>query len=200
MVQHPSRWYRPQRLVSQLTAAINVPPQRLLERILTLEIMRVTERAAVSAARPRQRGGADQAAADAMRRELNKLPIESTVVIGEGERDEAPMLYIGEKVGIKCRPASRYRRRSAWGHILCAKNIPHAIAIMAMAPSSEPVVTPVAANKQSPRTCPRCRRSYLRVKFRKDVVETETAVMRSVTGTVRCIKAEHRQLEKFHLD
>ena len=77
-----------------MSTHISVPPQLLLERILTLEIVRVTERAAVSAARLRGHGNekaADQAAVDAMRRELNKLPIEGTIVIGEGERDEAPM-------------------------------------------------------------------------------------------------------------
>ena len=102
-----------------MSTHISVPPQLLLERILTLEIVRVTERAAVSAARLRGHGNekaADQAAVDAMRRELNKLPIEGTVVIGEGERDEAPMLFIGEKVGHQCRSAGRYRRRSARGH------------------------------------------------------------------------------------
>ena len=85
-----------------MSTQISVPQQLLLERILTLELVRVTERAAVSAARLRGHGQekpADQAAVDAMRRELNKLPIEGTIVIGEGERDEAPMLYIGEKVG-----------------------------------------------------------------------------------------------------
>ncbi len=90
-----------------MSTHISVPPQLLLERILTLEIVRVTERAAVSAARLRGHGNekaADQAAVDAMRRELNKLPIEGTVVIGEGERDEAPMLYIGEKVGMNAGP------------------------------------------------------------------------------------------------
>src|SRR6202162_2985043 len=73
----------------------------MLDRILSLEIARVTERAAVAAAKLRGRGdekAADQAAVDAMRRELNNLPISGTVVIGEGERDEAPMLFIGEKV------------------------------------------------------------------------------------------------------
>ena len=83
-------------------ASITIQPEFLLERILTLEIVRVTERAAVSAARLRglgQEKAADQAAVDAMRRELNRLPIDGTVVIGEGELDEAPMLYIGEKVG-----------------------------------------------------------------------------------------------------
>src|SRR3974377_2118326 len=90
-----------------MSTHISVPPQLLLERILTLEIVRVTERAAVSAARLRGHGNekaADQAAVDAMRRELNKLPIEGTVVIGEGERDEAPMLFIGEKVGLHAGP------------------------------------------------------------------------------------------------
>ena len=69
-----------------------------LDRILTLELVRVTERAAVAAARLRGRGdefAADQAAVDAMRQALNSLAIDGTVVIGEGERDEAPMLYIG---------------------------------------------------------------------------------------------------------
>src|SRR5438552_19189701 len=87
--------------------SITVQPQLLLERILTLEIVRVTERAAVSAARLRGRGAekaADQAAVDAMRRELNNLPIYGTVVIGEGELDEAPMLFIGAEVGTKRGP------------------------------------------------------------------------------------------------
>jgi hypothetical protein len=78
-----------------------------LDRILTLELVRVAERAAVAAARLRGRGdemAADQAAVDAMRQELNRLPIAGTVVIGEGERDEAPMLYIGEEVGTKQGP------------------------------------------------------------------------------------------------
>src|SRR3974377_1066872 len=90
-----------------MSTHISVPPQLILERILTLELVRVTERAAVSAARLRGHGqekAADQAAVDAMRRELNKLPIEGTIVIGEGERDEAPMLFIGEKVGINAGP------------------------------------------------------------------------------------------------
>src|SRR6187402_2988006 len=78
-----------------------------LDRILTMELVRVTERAAVSAARLRGRGdekAADQAAVDAMRRELNRLPIDGTIVIGEGERDEAPMLFIGERVGARTGP------------------------------------------------------------------------------------------------
>jgi fructose-1,6-bisphosphatase II / sedoheptulose-1,7-bisphosphatase len=116
--------------------SITVQPHMILERILTLEIVRVTERAAVSAARLRGHGNekaADQAAVDAMRRELNKLPIEGTVVIGEGERDEAPMLFIGEQVGAKNGPMVDIAVDPLEGTTLCAKNMPGAIATMAMA-------------------------------------------------------------------
>lgn len=118
------------------TATITVEPSLAIERILTLEIVRVTERAAVSAARLRGRGNekaADQAAVDAMRRELNKLPIDGTVVIGEGERDEAPMLFIGENVGTKNGPKVDIAVDPLEGTTLCAKNMPGAIATMAMA-------------------------------------------------------------------
>ena len=108
----------------------------MIERILSLEIVRVTERAAVAAARLRGRGDekkSDQAAVDAMRRELNKLPIDGTVVIGEGEMDEAPMLFIGEKVGTKGGPKVDIAVDPLEGTTLCAKNMPGAIATMAMA-------------------------------------------------------------------
>ncbi len=118
-------------------AAINVQPQQLLDRILSLEIVRVTERAAVSAARLRGRGNemaADQAAVDAMRRELNKLPIRGTVVIGEGERDETPMLFIGELVGLETATTKvDIAVDPLDGTTLCAKSLPGAIATMAMA-------------------------------------------------------------------
>jgi fructose-1,6-bisphosphatase II / sedoheptulose-1,7-bisphosphatase len=122
--------------VDPKSASITVGEQQLLERILTLEIVRVTERAAVSAARLRGRGNekaADQAAVDAMRRELNKLPIDGTVVIGEGERDEAPMLFIGEQVGTRHGPKVDIAVDPLEGTTLCAKNMPGAIATMAMA-------------------------------------------------------------------
>ena len=332
-----------------MSTHISVPPQLLLERILTLEIVRVTERAAVSAARLRGHGNekaADQAAVDAMRRELNKLPIEGTVVIGEGERDEAPMLFIGEKVGMNAGPQVDIAVDPLEGTTLCAKNMPGAIATMAMAdggtllhapdvymqkiavgpgykkgvveldaspadnvkrlakakgvepsaitvlvldrPRHAEIIQSVRSTGAavrlitdgdvagvihcaSPRrpgsiciSAPAVRRraclaavalrciggqmqcrlildteekrershkmgitdprkiygiedmargdclfaatgvttgSLLSgVKFRKDVIETETVVMRSVTGTVRTIKAQHRQLDKFHLD
>jgi fructose-1,6-bisphosphatase II / sedoheptulose-1,7-bisphosphatase len=328
---------------------IAVPPQQLLERILTLEIVRVTERAAVSAARLRGHGNekaADQAAVDAMRRELNKLPIEGTVVIGEGERDEAPMLFIGEQVGIHAGPKVDIAVDPLEGTTLCAKNMPGAIATMAMAeggtllnapdvymqkiaigpgypkgvveldatpadnilrlakakgvdpssitalvldrPRHADIITGVRSTGAAVRLITdgdvagvihcadpdntgvdiyigtggapegvlaaaalRCIGGQMQcrlildtdekreraskmgvkdprmvygiedmvkgdclfaatgvtdgsllsgVKFRKDVIQTETVVMRSVTGTVRMIKADHRQLDKFHLD
>ena len=330
-------------------SSITVQAHQMLERILSLEIVRVTERAAVSAARLRGRGNekaADQAAVDAMRRELNKLPIHGTVVIGEGERDEAPMLFIGEEVGRKTGPKVDIAVDPLEGNTLCALNMPGAIATMTMseggtlqiAPDvymekiaigpgySKGVVDLDAPPEQNIRTLAkakgvavseitalimerprhadmiaavrktgasvalitdgdvagvihttdpantgidiymgiggapegvlaaaalRCiggqiqcrlvldteekrdraakmgvkdpRKKYdiedmvrgdclfaatgvtdgsmlKGVKFRGDVIETETVVMRSVTGTVRWIRAEHRQLEKFHLD
>jgi len=108
----------------------------VLDRILTLELVRVTERAAVAAARLRGRGdekAADQAAVDAMRRELNQLPIDGTVVIGEGERDEAPMLYIGEKVGTRKGPEVDIALDPLEGTTICAKNLPNSIATIAIA-------------------------------------------------------------------
>ncbi len=329
-------------------ASITVQPELLLERILTLEIVRVTERAAVSAARLRGRGkekASDQAAVDAMRRELNKLPIDGTVVIGEGELDEAPMLFIGEKVGNKSGPKVDIAVDPLEGTTLCAKNMPGAIATLAMAdggtllhapdcymskiaigpgypkgtidldaPAEENIIRLAKAKGVKPSEITailldrprhadmiasirklgaavslisdgdvagvihcaeqktgidiylgiggapegvlaaaalRCiggqmqarlvidteelRERTLKmgikdpkkryeiedmvkgdclfaatgvtdgamlsgVKFGKSVIETETVVMRSVTGTVRRVKAEHRQLEKFHLD
>jgi fructose-1,6-bisphosphatase II / sedoheptulose-1,7-bisphosphatase len=117
-------------------ASITVPHGLILERVLALEIVRVTERAAVNAARLRGRGdekAADQAAVDAMRRELNKLPIDGTVVIGEGEMDEAPMLFIGEKVGSKGGFKVDIAVDPVEGTTLCAKNMPGSIATLALA-------------------------------------------------------------------
>jgi fructose-1,6-bisphosphatase II / sedoheptulose-1,7-bisphosphatase len=329
-------------------SSITVQQNLLLERVLSIEIVRVTERAAVSAARLRGHGkdkASDQAAVDAMRRELNKLPIDGTVVIGEGEIDEAPMLFIGEKVGNKTGPKVDIAVDPLEGTVLCAKNMPGAIATIAMAeegtllhapdcymdkiaigpgypkgtidldaPADENIVNMAKAKGVKPSEITailldrprhakiieavrkvgaavslisdgdvagvihcaepktgidiylgiggapegvlaaaalRCIGGQMQcrlildseekrerahkmgvtdprmiygiedmargdclfaatgvttgsllsgVKFRKDVIETETVVMRSVTGTVRYIKAEHRQLDKFHLD
>jgi len=333
----------------EIGSSITVQRDLVLERILSLEIVRVTERAAVSAARLRGRGAekaADQAAVDAMRRELNNLPIHGTVVIGEGELDEAPMLFIGEEVGTRIGPKVDIAVDPLEGTTLCAKNMPGAIATVAMAdegtllhapdvymekiaigpgypkgvvdldaPAGDNILKLAKAKGVRPEnitalildrprhadmiaavrkvgaavclitdgdvagvihtaepdstgidiylgiggapegvlaaaalrciggqmqcrlildteerrvraakmgvTDPRMRYeiedmvkgdclfaatgvtdgAMLRgVKFRRDIIETETVVMRSVTGTVRRILAEHRQLEKFHLD
>jgi fructose-1,6-bisphosphatase II / sedoheptulose-1,7-bisphosphatase len=330
-------------------ASTSETSKQVLDRILSIEIVRVTERAAVSAARLRGRGAekaADQAAVDAMRRELNNLPIYGTVVIGEGELDEAPMLFIGEEVGTRKGPKVDIAVDPLEGTTLCAKNMPGAIATVAMAdegtllhapdvymekvaigpgypkgvvdldaPAGDNVLKLAKAKGVRPENITalildrprhadmiaavrkvgaavrlitdgdvagvihtadpettgvdiylgiggapegvlaaaalRCiggqmqcrlvldteerreraakmgvndpRKRYeiedmvrgdclfaatgvtdgamLRgVRFRKDIIETETVVMRSVTGTVRRILAEHRQLEKFHLD
>jgi fructose-1,6-bisphosphatase II / sedoheptulose-1,7-bisphosphatase len=117
-----------------------VPEGLVIERILSMELVRVTERAAVASARLRGHGNekaADQAAVDAMRRELNRLPINGRVVIGEGERDEAPMLYIGEQVGSKVGtmdgPFVDIALDPLEGTTLCAKDMPGSIAVIAMA-------------------------------------------------------------------
>src|SRR5271169_6676639 len=326
-----------------------MPETSKMDRNLALEAVRVTEMAALSASRWMGRGdekAADQAAVDAMRREMNSLAIAGTVVIGEGERDEAPMLFIGETVGSRKGPKVDIAVDPLEGTTLCAKNMPGSIATMAMAeggsllnapdvymekiaigPGYPPDVVDLDAPPEEnvrnlakakgvkaseitvlvldrPRhadvimsvrkagaavrlitdgdvagiihtadpvgtgidiyigiggapegvlaaAAMRCiggqiqcrlvldteekreralkmgitdpRRRYrmedlvrgdclfsatgvtdgalLRgVKFKRDVIETETVVMRSVTGTVRWIRAEHRQFDKFHLD
>ena len=108
----------------------------VIDRMLSIELARVTERAAVAAAHLRGHGEedkADQAAVDAMRSELNKLPIDGRVVIGEGERDEAPMLYIGEEVGTKKGMAVDIALDPLEGTTICAKNLPNALAVIAVA-------------------------------------------------------------------
>lgn len=107
-----------------------------LSRMLTLEIARVTEAAAVAAAKLRGRGdevAADQTAVDAMRRELNRLPMKGRIVIGEGERDEAPMLYIGEEVGLGEGPEIDIAVDPLEGTTICAKSEPNALAVVAFA-------------------------------------------------------------------
>jgi fructose-1,6-bisphosphatase II / sedoheptulose-1,7-bisphosphatase len=108
----------------------------VLDRNLALEVVRVTEAAALSASRLMGRGdekAADQAAVDAMRRALNSLAIDGVVVIGEGERDEAPMLYIGEKVGMGGGPRVDIALDPLEGTTLTAKGGPNALAVIAMA-------------------------------------------------------------------
>ncbi len=324
-------------------------PSAVLDRVLVLEMVRVTEAAAISASHLIGRGdekAADAAAVEAMRAALNELEMDGTVVIGEGERDEAPMLFIGEKVGLNAGPQVDIAVDPLEGTTLCAKNMPGAIATMAMAdggtllhapdvymqkiavgpgykkgvveldaspadnvrrlakakgvdaaaitvlvldrPRHADIIAAIRGTGAAVRLITdgdvagvihcadpdntgvdmyigtggapegvlaaaalRCIGGQMQcrlildseekrerahkmgvldprmiygiedmargdclfaatgvttgsllsgVKFRKGVIETETVVMRSVTGTVRYIKAEHRQLEKFHLD
>jgi fructose-1,6-bisphosphatase II / sedoheptulose-1,7-bisphosphatase len=106
-----------------------------LGRMLVMEVGRVTEAAAIACARLRGRGdvkAADQAATDAMRRELARINICGKVVIGEGEMDEAPMLYIGEELGTGNGPAVDIAVDPLEGTTLCAKSMPNALAVLAI--------------------------------------------------------------------
>ena len=108
----------------------------IIDRSLTLELVRVTERAAIAAAGWRGKGdekAADHAAVEAMRTELGNVRIDGRIVIGEGERDEAPMLFIGEEVGGKDGPAVDIAVDPLEGTTLCAKNQPDSICVLAMA-------------------------------------------------------------------
>lgn len=112
----------------------------ILDRVLVLEMVRVTEAAAIAASKLIGRGdekAADAAAVEAMRAALNELPFDGTVVIGEGERDEAPMLYIGEKVGSAqgTGPKIDIALDPLEGTTITAKAGPNALAVLAIAES-----------------------------------------------------------------
>ncbi|WP_299816037.1 class II fructose-bisphosphatase [uncultured Jannaschia sp.] len=107
------------------------------DRMLSLGLARVSEAAALASARLIGRGdekAADQAAVNAMRDQLNLLDIAGTVVIGEGERDEAPMLYIGEEVGTGNGPEVDIALDPLEGTTLTAKDMPNALTVIAMGP------------------------------------------------------------------
>ncbi len=115
-----------------------VTASHVLDRVLVLEMVRVTEAAAVAASRLIGRGNekaADHAAVEAMREALNQLEFDGTVVIGEGERDEAPMLYIGEKVGQAqgTGPKIDIALDPLEGTTITAKAGPNALAVLAIA-------------------------------------------------------------------
>lgn len=108
-----------------------------LDRALVLDAVRVTEAAAIASWTMLGRGdemAADQAAVDAMRNALNELDIDGEIVIGEGERDEVPMLYIGEKVGTGRGPRIDIALDPLEGTTLAAKSQPNALTVMAWAP------------------------------------------------------------------
>lgn len=107
-----------------------------MDRNLALEVVRVTEAAALSCARLMGRGdekAADQAAVDAMRQAFNGVAIDGTVVIGEGERDEAPMLFIGERVGTGAGPKVDIALDPLEGTTICANGGPNALSVIAIA-------------------------------------------------------------------
>ena len=111
--------------------------QDFQDRLLSLGLARVSEAAALASARLIGRGDekeADQAAVNAMRDQLNLLDIAGVVVIGEGERDEAPMLFIGEEVGTGRGPAVDIALDPLEGTTLTAKDMPNALTVIAMAP------------------------------------------------------------------
>ncbi len=111
-----------------------------LDRNLTIEAVRVTEAAAIAAAEVMGRGdekAADQAAVDAMRTALNRLHMAGTVVIGEGERDEAPMLFIGEEVGTGDGPKIDIALDPLEGTTITAKGMPNGLAVLALAESGK---------------------------------------------------------------
>jgi fructose-1,6-bisphosphatase II / sedoheptulose-1,7-bisphosphatase len=117
---------------------MNHETSHVLDRVLVLEMVRVTEAAAIAASRLIGRGdekAADAAAVEAMRMALNELPLEGTVVIGEGERDEAPMLYIGEHVGSGdgSGPRIDIALDPLEGTTITAKAGPNALAVLAIA-------------------------------------------------------------------
>lgn len=107
------------------------------DRNFVMEAIRVSEQAAIAAYHWIGKGdekSADRAAVDAMRKALNKLEIEGTVVIGEGERDEAPMLFIGEKVGTGKGPSMDIALDPLEGTTICAQAAPNSLAVVAFAP------------------------------------------------------------------
>src|SRR5437870_9459826 len=107
-----------------------------ISRNLALELVRVTEAGALASARWMGRGDkntADGAAVDAMRRALGMIPMDGVVVIGEGEKDEAPMLYIGEKIGTGDPPKVDVAVDPIDGTTLLSKGLPNAISVVAMA-------------------------------------------------------------------
>lgn len=111
-------------------------PLKLLERQLIIESIRVTEKAAIAAAHYRGRldeRAADQAAVDAMRNALNRIELDGTVVIGEGDQDDAPMLFVGESVGTGNGAQVDIAIDPLEGATICAKNLSNALSVMAIA-------------------------------------------------------------------
>src|SRR5262249_23779652 len=151
--QWPERWFsRGHSMSLQLDSSFS----NVLERNLAPEPASAPEAAALSASRLMGRGdekAADQAAVDAMRKALNSLNIEGTVVIGEGERDEAPMLYIGEKVGSGDGPKVDIALDPLEGTTITAKGGANALAVIAIAYAGGFLNPPAASPAQISSAC-----------------------------------------------
>ena len=125
------------------------PDREAPDRNLALELVRVTEAAAMAAARKMGFGdkeAVDQAAVDAMRHVLGSVPMTGVVVIGEGEKDNAPMLYNGEEIGDGTPPEVDIAVDPVDGTTLTAKNLPNAISVVAMSTSGgvpSPISSPL---------------------------------------------------------
>ncbi len=120
----------------KLAKLVDTPETSIVGRNMTLEVVRVTERAAVAAVSWRGKGdekAADHAAVEAMRDELGRIPINGRIVIGEGERDEAPMLFIGEHVGRGDGMEVDVAVDPLEGTTLCAKNQQDSMCVLAIA-------------------------------------------------------------------
>jgi len=118
-----------------------------MDRNLALEVIRVTEAAALACARFLGRGdekGADQSAVEAMRRAFQEVPIDGTVVLGEGEEEESPMLHVGAKVGAGAGPRVDVALDALDGASLCANGGPNAISVIAMTEGGRFLRCPVA--------------------------------------------------------
>jgi fructose-1,6-bisphosphatase II / sedoheptulose-1,7-bisphosphatase len=128
--------YRRREIPTERMTGKMVSASHVLDRVLVMEMVRVTEAAAVAASRLIGRGdekAADHAAVEAMRAALNTLEVDGTVVIGEGEMDEAPMLYIGEKVGTGQGPKVDIALDPLEGTTITAHGGPNALAVLAVA-------------------------------------------------------------------
>ncbi len=160
-----------------------------MERELSLEFVRVTEAAALASGRLMGRGdkeAADQAAVDAMRSVFDTVHINGTVVIGEGEKDEAPMLYVGEKLGIANEPLVDVAVDPLEGTNLVAKGLPNALSVVAIAPKGCLLKAPDVFYMDKIAVGPRARGC---IELDAPVVENLKAVAKAMDREVRDLTA-----------
>lgn len=164
-----------------------------LDRNLAFELARVTEAAALAAARWMGRGdkiAADQAAVDAMRFALSSVDMDGVVVIGEGEKDEAPMLYIGEEIGNGLPPKVDVAVDPIDGTTLCAKGLPNAVSVVALAERSSMYYPPGIVYVEKLAVGP----------AGKGVVSLELSVGENIRELARAKRSDPRDLAVVVLD